>query len=71
MSLIALLVVIILCGLIYWVITQLPIDALFKKIALVVIVVLLVIYLLSALGLLSDFNLYIPRAHTGLIKPWT
>ena len=34
---IALLVVIILGGLVYWVITQLPIDAIFKRIALVVL----------------------------------
>ncbi len=56
MSLIALLVVIILCGLIYWVVTMLPIDALFKKIALVVIVVVLILYLLSAFGLLGGLN---------------
>ena len=71
MSLIAILVVIILAGLIYWVITQLPIDPLFKRIAMVVIVVFLVIYLLSALGLLSGLNLYIPRGRVALIKPWT
>lgn len=48
MTLLSLLVVIIVCGLIVYVVNLLPIAEPFKKIAVAIVVVVMVLYLLSA-----------------------
>lgn len=52
MSLIQLLVVVLVFGLIYWLVMQLPLPAPFKMIAQVILIVIAIIWLLSAVGLL-------------------
>ena len=49
MSLFSLLVLVIVLGLIYWVVTLLPLPEPFKKIALVIILVVCLLYLLGIL----------------------
>jgi len=60
--LVSLAVLIGLMALVYWVLTQFPIPPLFVKIWLVVAVVVLVLFILSAFGLLSGFGT-MPRVH--------
>lgn len=52
MSLIQLLVVIIVLGLLYWLVMQLPLPEPFRRIAQVIVVVILIIWLLNLVGLL-------------------
>lgn len=59
MSLISLLVLIIVFGLIYWLITILPLPAPFKTIAVVVFVVICILILLSFIGVLDVGNIRI------------
>ena len=55
-SLIQLLVVIIVLGLLYWLVTLLPLPAPFKPIALAVVVLIAIVWLLSFAGLLPRFG---------------
>jgi hypothetical protein len=52
--LITLLVAVIVAGLIYWLLTMLPIPDPFKKIVLVIFIIICVIWLLSFSGLLGS-----------------
>ena len=56
MSLISIVVVLILCALALWVIDQFPLDATIKKIIRVVVIVFVVLWLLSALGVLPNLG---------------
>jgi hypothetical protein len=53
--LIELLVAVIVMGLLYWLVTLLPIPQPFKNIAIVIIVVICIIWLLSFTGLLGGY----------------
>lgn len=53
MSLIGLLVFVIILGLLYWCVTLLPLPSPFKQIAIVILILIAIIYLVSAFGLLS------------------
>lgn len=50
MTLVGLLVVVIILGLLYWAITLLPLPAPFKTIALVILILIVVVWLASLLG---------------------
>ena len=50
MSLIGLLIFIVVLGLLYWCVTLLPLPEPFKKIALVVVILICIIWLASQLG---------------------
>ena len=50
MSLIGLLVVILIVGCIYWLITLLPLPPPFKTVALVILILIVIIWLASSLG---------------------
>jgi hypothetical protein len=54
MSLVGLLVFIIIMGLLYWVVTLIPLPAPFKTIALVVLLLICIVYLASAFGLFAS-----------------
>jgi heme A synthase len=54
MSLITLLIVIIVMGLIYWLITFLPLPAPFRTIAIVVFVVICILILLGFIGVIPS-----------------
>lgn len=55
----SLLVLIVILGLIYWVVSVLPIPEPFKQIALVIIVVICLLYLLSMLfGMAAPFPIF-------------
>lgn len=56
MSLIGLLVLVLILGLLYWLIQLLPIPEPFKKIALVILILICVLWLLSALGLIGGLT---------------
>jgi type IV secretory pathway TrbL component len=58
LSIIGIIVAIVLAGLLVWVVEQLPIDATFKRIARVVVVVVLILWLLSAFGLLAGSGIH-------------
>jgi hypothetical protein len=57
MSLISLIVVVIVVALVYWMATLLPIPQPFKNIVLVLVILLAILWLLSAAGLISGLNL--------------
>lgn len=59
LSIIGIIVAIVLAGLLVWVVEQLPIDVTFKRIARVVVIVALILWLLSAFGLLSGSGIHI------------
>jgi hypothetical protein len=55
----SLLVLVIVLGLVYWVVTMLPIPEPFRQIALVIIVVICLLYLLSMLfGMAGPFPVF-------------
>jgi len=53
MSLVGILIFIFIIGLLYWIVTLLPLPAPFKTIALVVVCIIAIVYLLSALGVFA------------------
>jgi hypothetical protein len=53
MSLISLLVIIIVLGLVYWLITMLPLPAPFKMIAIVIFIVICILVLLGMIGIID------------------
>lgn len=53
MSLIGLVVFVIIIGLLYWCITILPLPAPFKTIATVLLIIIAILYLVSAFGVLG------------------
>lgn len=59
MSLISLLVVIVVLGLIYWLITMLPLPAPFKTIAIVIFIIICILVLLSMIGVVDVGNIRI------------
>lgn len=58
---IALLVVVVLCGLAAWLISMIPIPQLFKNIGYVVIAICLIAYLLRAFGIFHGPDLPVPQ----------
>lgn len=56
MSLIGLLVFIIIVGLLYWLVTLLPLPQPFKTIALVILILFCIIWLLSSTGLIGGLG---------------
>ncbi len=54
MTITALLVAVIVAGLIVWAINQLPIEPTFQRIAYVIVVVFLILYVLQAFGLMGS-----------------
>jgi len=54
-----LLVVIIVLGLIYWLITMLPLPAPFKTIAIVIFIIICILVLLSMIGVVDVGNIRI------------
>lgn len=64
MSIISLLIVLILIGVLLYVVeTMLPIDPTIKKIIRIVVVLFVILWLLSAFGVLDSLNVPIPRFH--------
>lgn len=57
MSLVGLLVACLIFGLIWYLITLLPVDARIKQVAFIILIVIAIIYLLSALGLVSGIRI--------------
>ena len=51
MSLFSLLVIVIVLGLIYWLITMLPIPAPFKTVAIVIFIIICILVLLNMIGI--------------------
>jgi hypothetical protein len=61
--LISLLVAVLVLGLIYWLITLLPIPDPFKKIVLVVFIIICIIWVLNMFGMLGSGPWYGPGPH--------
>jgi len=60
MDLVSLLVLVLVCGLIYWLIAYvLPLPAPFKTVALVILVVIIILWLLGQVGYLGGAHLRI------------
>lgn len=53
MSLISLLVFVIVMGLIYWLLTMLPLPEPFKKVALVIFIIICILILLNMIGVVN------------------
>lgn len=57
MSLITLVVLLIIVGVLLWVVnTQIPMDAMIKKIINIVVIIVVCLWLLSVFGILPDLN---------------
>lgn len=57
MSLITLVVLLIIVGVLLWVVnTQIPMDAVIKKIINIVVIIVVCLWLLSVFGILPDLN---------------
>ncbi|MGE0797297.1 MAG: hypothetical protein AB7G13_28795 [Lautropia sp.] len=56
-TLISLLILVLILGLIYWVITLIPLPPPFKTVALVVFAIIAILYLVSMLGALPGLDL--------------
>lgn len=56
MTLVGLLVFLCIMGLVYYLVTLLPLPAPFKTIALVVVILIMIVWLLSSFGVLGPLN---------------